>query len=92
MMHYRLRDVGHHWNHKKVYRIYTEMGLDLRRKYKRRLPSRIEEPLYPNLTWSMDFMHDLLKEGDSLRSFNVIDDFNHEALWYKSIKHYNYNH
>lgn len=84
MMHYSFRRLRYPWNHKKVYRIYTEMGLNLRRKYRKRLPSRVKEPLlqplYPNLTWSMDFMEDRLLGDRRFRSFNVIDDFNREAL------------
>jgi putative transposase len=84
MMFHRLRMLEFKDNHKRVYRIYTEMKLNLRRKHKRRLPSRILhpllQPLHHNLNWSMDFMHDGLFEGKTFRAFNVIDDFNREVL------------
>ena len=72
------------WNHKRVYRIYCELELNLRIKPKKRLirskPVPLAQPLSINQSWSMDFMHDQLSDGRSFRTFNVIDDFNREGL------------
>jgi len=72
------------WNHKRVHRIYVDMGLNIKRKKKRRLPVTVKEPLtWPidsNIVWSMDFVHDTLTTGTKFRTLNVIDDFNREAL------------
>ena len=80
-----LRNVkGYPWNHKRVYRIYRELELNLRIKPRKRLvrekPQPLVVPIAINTCWSMDFMHDQLEDGRSYRLFNVIDDFNREGL------------
>ncbi len=82
---YFLRNVkGFGWNHKRVYRIYCELALNLRIKPRRRLkrntPEPLKEPTKPNQVWSVDFMHDQLSDGRSYRLFNVIDDYKREGL------------
>ncbi len=79
-----IRTKGYRWNHKRVYRIYCKMGLNLRRRSKKRLPARNPVPLRvpdnQNESWSVDFMTDSLWNGQSFRTFNVVDDFNREGL------------
>ena len=80
-----LRNVrGFGWNHKRVYRIYRELELNLRIKPKKRLirekPQPLAVPSIINETWSMDFMHDQLGDGRHYRLFNIIDDCNREGL------------
>jgi len=81
---YRLRRKGLNCNHKKLYRVYTMLKLNIRRRAKRRIPQRIKEPLVIpqgiNKTWSMDFMTDSLVDGRRFRLLNVIDDYNRESL------------
>lgn len=80
-----LRNVkGYGWNHKRIYRIYRELELNLRIKPKRRIkrdkPDALSVPVAPNQVWSIDFMSDSLIDGRSLRTFNVLDDYNREGL------------
>jgi putative transposase len=81
---YRLRRKGHKCNHKRLYRVYTLLKLNVRRRAKRRLPERIKEPLVLpdsiNQVWSMDFLCDSLVDGRRYRLLNIIDDYNREFL------------
>jgi putative transposase len=78
------RDANDGWNHKRVYRIYRELELNLRVKPKKRLvreePQPLSVPAGINEVWSMDFMHDALSDGRGYRLFNVLDDFNRQGL------------
>jgi putative transposase len=80
----RLRLDGHRWNHKRVWRVYCEMKLNLPRRKKKRLPDRERQSMevipMPNQVWSMDFMSDALYAGRRFRTFNAIDEGVREAL------------
>jgi len=84
MCYYRIRHKGIVVNHKRLYRVYTVMKLNIRRKAKKRLPIRERKALFipqqPNCSWSMDFMSDTLTDGRKFRLLNVIDDYNRQSL------------
>jgi len=70
-------------NHKKIYRLYREEGLMVRKRARKRLMRRAERPsppARPNQRWSMDFTSDQLADGRRFRTFNVVDDCSRECL------------
>ncbi len=79
-----LRFQQYPWNHKRVYRVYKAMGLNMPRRKKRRLPDRprqpLEAPAQINQVWSLDFMSDALYSGKRFRTLNIIDDGAREVL------------
>lgn len=81
--HDRLRLNGHQWNHKRTWRIYCQMKLNLPRRAKKRLirPAQpLNAPLWPNEIWSLDFMSDSLYQGRRFRTLNILDEGVREAL------------
>jgi putative transposase len=67
-----------------VHRIYTKLGLNIRRRAKKRLPARVKQALFQpekqNQVWSIYFMSDSLWNGQKFRVLNVMDDYNREIL------------
>jgi putative transposase len=80
----RLRDLGHPWNHMRIYRVYRALKLNQVRRIKKRVSTRVKVPLQAvaqlNDTWAMDFMGDTLYSARRYRILNVIDEGNREAL------------
>ncbi len=78
-----LVDRGGHVNHKRVYRVYREAGLMIRRKARKRL-SRVGAPRAapngPNQEWALDFVHDAAESGRKFRALSVLDVYTREAL------------
>lgn len=80
-----LRREGWRVNHKRVYRLYREEGLNLRIKTGRRkrasyVRGPLAAPSRPNEQWSMDFIHDQLSDGRRFRVLTVVDKFSCECV------------
>ena len=79
-----LRREGWTDNHKRMFRIYQEEGLQVKRRIKKHTAKwRGEKPVVaqrPNQRWSVDFMSDQLANGRRFRLLNVVDDFTRECL------------
>jgi putative transposase len=79
-----LRREGEHVNLKRIYRLYREERLTVRRRggRKRALGTRapMAIPQGPNQRWSLDFVSDALADGRRFRVLCVVDDFTREAL------------
>jgi len=72
-------------NHKRVYRLYKEEGLNLRSKRPKRSRAaahRLDrvEASRPNESWSMDFVSDALFDGRRFRALTIVDNFSRECL------------
>ena len=71
-------------NHKKVYRLYCEADLAVRRRKKAKRPvgdvRRLQIAQAVNEVWSMDFVADALASGRRLKCLTVADDFSHECI------------
>lgn len=83
-LHVFLRREGHEVNHKRLFRIYREERLHVRRRggRKRAIGTRapMTLPLIPNQRWSLDFVSDQLTDGRSFRVLTVVDDCPRECL------------
>lgn len=71
-------------NHKRVYRLYRDEGLSVRRRGRKRVAREVRLPLPapigPNELWSLDFVSDALAWGRRIRLLCVIDAFTRESL------------
>ena len=81
-----LRRDGFADNHKRVHRLSRAEGLQVRqrRRRKQKLVRGTERPVAPrrpNERWSLDFVHDRLANGRSLRLLTIHDDYTRECLW-----------
>lgn len=71
-------------NHKRIYRLYSEANLAVRKRKKAKRPESERVPLQRatqvNEVWSMDFVSDNLATGRRIKCLTVADDFSHECV------------
>ena len=78
-----LRREGYRVNLKRVYRLYRDDGLAVRRRRRRRRVARgtpLAGPTRINERWSLDFLLDTLEDGRRVRLLAVVDDFTRTCL------------
>ena len=83
MLHAMLKTEGLVINRKKTYRVYTELGMQVRTKKRKKLirprvsmalPTRLNE------RWSLDFVSDQLANGRRFRVLNIVDDYSRACV------------
>ncbi|MCP8713044.1 transposase [Streptomyces sp. AC04842] len=83
-IHILLRREGWQTNHKRVWRLYSQAGLSVRKRRRKRIApaERVVRPVAtaPNQSWSMDFVFDGLAYGRRFRCLNIVDDYTRECL------------
>jgi len=83
-LHILLRREGYMLNHKRTERLYTEEGLSLRVRRRKKMASllRTELPLptHANHIWSMDFVSDCLSSGRKFKSLPIIDEYSRQCF------------
>ena len=70
-------------NHKRLYRVYREAGLGLKRKRRKhcvRSGVPLRQLTAANQEWALDFAHDVVAEGCTIRVLSVVDAFTRECL------------
>ena len=81
---HRMRQKKHLFNHKRVCRVYCRLGLNRKRRVKKKLPERERKPLIAatqiNECWAMDSMNDSLYYGKRFRKLNIIDESTRKCL------------
>ena len=83
-IHALLRREGVEVNHKRVYRLYSEAQLSVKRRKRRKGVAVPREPLslpaQPNEVWSMDFVMDSLCYGRRIKILTIVDDCTKESI------------
>jgi putative transposase len=79
-----LRREGEPWGINRIYRLYREEGLTVRKRRARRRAVGTRAPILvearPNARWSLDFVHDQMASGRRFRILNIVDDVTRECL------------
>jgi putative transposase len=82
-LHILLASSGERVNHKRVFRVYREAGLAVRRKARKRLVREgVPRPALTaaNQEWALDFVHDAMASGRAIRVLSVVDECTRECL------------